>query len=99
MNTHATYVRDTGFDCEDSLARILPKTLRSEMRNEFAALWIERTHMLHLAVTEAASLAGTTGFPELFLPALAREKAEALARWNSRQRTVLRQSATIARSV
>ena len=72
-------------DCHDEVARVLPPKLRDAIRTKFAALWERRPHLLHLAVTEAAALAERTGFPQLFLPALALEKAEAAAAWHLRQ--------------
>ena len=75
------------FDCDNALARLLPQKLLLMMRAEFSEVWENRRHMLHLAMTEAAALAGQTRFPELLLPMLALEKAEALAAWNRRQRT------------
>lgn len=76
------------FHCDTALARLLPQKLLLMMRAEFSEVWESRRHMLHLAMTEAAALAGQTRFPELFLPALALEKAEALAAWNRRQQTL-----------
>lgn len=76
------------FDCDTVLARLLPQKLLAMMRAEFSEVWESRRHMLHLAMTEAAALAGQTRFPELLLPALALEKAETLAAWNRRQQTL-----------
>lgn len=72
-------------DCHDAVTRLLPPNLRNTIPTKFAALWDRRPHLLHLAVTEAAALAERTGFPQLFLPVLALEKAEAAAAWHSRQ--------------
>lgn len=73
-------------DCQDEVARLLPPRLREVIRTKFASLWERRPHLLHLAITEAAALAERTGFPQLFLPALALEKVEAAAAWHLRQR-------------
>jgi len=73
-------------DCQDEVARILPPRLREVVRTKFASLWERRPHLLHLAITEAAALAERTGYPQLFLPTLALEKAEAAAAWHLRQR-------------
>jgi hypothetical protein len=72
-------------DCQVEVARVLPVSLREVFRTKFATLWERRPHLLHLAITEAAALAERTGFPQLFLPALALEKAEAAAAWHLRQ--------------
>jgi hypothetical protein len=76
-------------DCHDDVARVLPPKLREIIRTKFAALWERRPHLLHLAITEAVALAERTGFPQLFLPALALEKAEAAAAWHLRQQHTL----------
>lgn len=73
-------------DCQDEVARVLPPRVRELIRMKFASLWERRPHLLHLAITEAAALAERTGFPQLFLPALALEKVEAAAAWHLRQR-------------
>ena len=72
-------------DCHDEVTRALPPRLGEMIRTRFASLWEWRPHLLHLAITEAAALAERTGYPHLFLPALAMEKVEAAAAWHSRQ--------------
>jgi hypothetical protein len=74
-------------DCHDEVTRALPPRLGEMIRTKFASLWEWRPHLLHLAVTEATALAVRTGYPQLFLPALALEKVEAAAAWHRRQRT------------
>jgi len=76
-------------DCQDEVAHLLPPALRELIRTRFASLWERRPHLLHLAITEAAALAERTGFPQLFLPALALEKAEAASAWHLRQQHTL----------
>jgi len=73
-------------DCQNEIARLLPPRLREVIRMKFASLWERRPHLLHLAITEAAALAERTGYPQLFLPALALEKVEAASAWHLRQR-------------
>jgi hypothetical protein len=73
-------------DCHDEVEHVLPPNLVELIRTKFAALWEQRPHLLHLAVTEATALANGTGFPQLFLPALALEKAESASYWHRRQR-------------
>ena len=74
-------------DCHDAVTRALPPRLGKMIRTKFASLWERRPHLLHLAITEAAALAERTGYPQLFLPALALEKVEAAAAWHRRQQT------------
>ena len=51
-------------------------------------------HLLRLALFEADSLAQQTGFPSLFFPQLALEKAQNAVRWQSRQQMLLRSNTT-----
>jgi len=44
--------------------------------------------LLQLALTEAEALAWDTGFPQLFFPALAQEKARSVAAWSQRQQWI-----------
>jgi hypothetical protein len=55
---------------------------------EFSGAVNGRGHLLELAVNEAEALAWQTEFPSLFFPALAEEKAHAVARWAEHQRYV-----------
>ena len=52
--------------------------------------------MLQLALNEAEALAWQTGYPHLVFPALAMEKAQEVARWNQRQRSVRRAETSFA---
>lgn len=74
-------------DCHDEVVRVLPASLGQLIRTQFTSLWERRPHLLHLAITEASALAEHTGYPQLFLPALALEKVEAAAAWHRRQQT------------
>lgn len=51
---------------------------------------------LRQAINEADSLAATTPFPSLFLPALAEEKVQLAYAWNSRQRAIREQTWALA---
>jgi hypothetical protein len=44
--------------------------------------------MLRLVLNEAEALAWQTDYPHLVFPALAMEKAQGLAAWNARQRSI-----------
>ena len=76
---------DHTHDCHDEVTRVLPPRVGEMIRTRFTSLWERRPHLLHLAITEATALAGGTGYPQLFLPALALEKVEAAAAWHRRQ--------------
>ena len=55
---------------------------------EFSGRLEDHEHLLHLALNEAESLAWESGFPQLVFPTLATEKAQAVAAWHTRQRSV-----------
>lgn len=57
---------------------------------EFQETRAAQSHLLELALNEAEALAWETGYPHLFFPALAREKALAVSAWNARQQGMLR---------
>lgn len=52
--------------------------------------------LLRLAMNEAEALAWQTGVPELVFPALALEKAQTLAAWQVRQRSVQQTEVALA---
>jgi hypothetical protein len=58
------------------------------IRHNFAVLREEQPHLLHLALNEAEALAWQTGFPALVFPELALEKANRVAEWHERQRSM-----------
>ena len=47
-------------------------------------------HLLRLALNEAEAIAWETEFPHLVFPMLAMEKAQAVAAWHARQRSMRR---------
>lgn len=73
----------TGVDCQRVLqgfARVKRSLLRGS-GNDFDRL-------LQLAINEAEALAWESGFPHLLFPALAEEKARAVAEWQVRQEAI-----------
>jgi len=72
--------------CRKLLAQ-LEKTktaIAAEFREAFGA----PEQLLHLALNEAEALAWQTEYPFLVFPALATEKAQAVANWQARQRSI-----------
>ena len=53
---------------------------------EFREALGAQDHLLRLALNEAEALAWQTAYPHLVFPALAAEKAQAVATWHARQR-------------
>lgn len=77
--------------CRKLLAQI--SDVKSQVLAEFQDRVAGQQRLLELAVNEAEALAWQTDFPHLFFPALAAEKATAVAGWNSRQAWMRRQGA------
>ena len=72
--------------CQKLLGQIenTKNNLLAEFRDTVAA----PEQLLRLALSEAEALAWQSGFPQLIFPALAREKAQAVAAWDEHQRTI-----------
>ncbi len=73
--------------CRKFLAQI--ENVKEQVKDEFRDRVEEHQHLLDLAVNEAEALAWQTGFPQLFFPTLATEKARAVAGWHVQQRRLL----------
>lgn len=78
--------------CTASCQKLISKIqiTKRALLNEFRQRVNTQDRMLQLALNEAEALACDTGFPILTFPILAREKAEAVAAWISRQQAVRR---------
>ncbi len=61
---------------------------REQILQEYLAQTGEDSRLLRLALNEAEALAWNTGFPHLFFPQLAQEKAETTIAWQRRQRSL-----------
>jgi hypothetical protein len=71
------------------------QSIKTGLLKEFHPVY-RQGRMVELALNEAEALAHDTGFPLLVFPALAREKVEAVAAWNRRQRMVRRRVLSFA---
>src|SRR5689334_8895916 len=78
-----------------ALRELVAKVKRTVL-DDYTDLTGEHTGILKLALNEAEALAWDTNFPELFYPALAKEKAESALTWHRRQRSVRRTAAQLA---
>jgi len=74
--------------CRNLLAQL--ENVKANVVAEFRDKLEEHQHVLELAVNEAEALAWQTGFPQLFFPTLATEKARAVAGWHRQQRLIQR---------
>ena len=75
--------RPTRRDVRDSIA-----TVRALIEREYWWLHRELPRVFQLALNEAEALAWQSGYPHLFFPALAWEKAATVAQWHLRQQTI-----------
>jgi hypothetical protein len=72
------------------------ESVKRRVFNEFQGVLSANEQLLRLALFEADVLARQTGIPELVFPLLATEKAQSAARWQFRQKYLLRNSAGYA---
>lgn len=70
--------------------------IKRALLEDYAQRAGEHQKLLRLALNEAEALAWSTGFPHLFFPTLANEKAEAALAWHRRQRAVRRTAIELA---
>ena len=72
--------------CRILLAQI--EKTKKAIFDEFRELFEAPEHLLHLALNEAEALAWQTDYPHFIFPALAAEKAQAIAAWHARQQSM-----------
>ncbi len=70
--------------------------VKNEVFAEFQSVLGANEQLLRLALIEADALARQTDYPHLFFPLLATEKAQNAARWQFRQRFLLRSNSSYA---
>ncbi|SRR6266496_5915936 len=89
MNTtNQTFVGACAVSCQKLITQI--KKVRDTILAEFRGTLGAPERLLQLALNEAEALAWETEFPHLVFPVLATEKAEAVAAWENRQRSLRR---------
>ena len=91
--TQGVITNDNDMNSQPTRTPGLPPSVaavRTLLEQEFSSLHWQQPRLFRLALNEAEALAWQTGFPHLFFPALAREKALALAAWHSRQQAIRR---------
>jgi len=74
--------------CRKLLAQI--ESAKTRVLAEFRERLEEHEHLLDLAVNEAEALSWESGYPQLFFPVLAVEKAQTVADWHARQQHLRR---------
>ncbi len=83
--------------CKQLLAGI--ESVRNKIANEFQQTLELHGQSLQLALNEAEALAWQTDYPHLLFPALALEKVQAVAAWQTRQRSLHQQRSVFAEAV
>jgi hypothetical protein len=86
-----------GVRCVASCRRLLAQIedVRDQVAGEFRDRLEEHKHVLDLALNEAEALAWESGFPQLFFPVLATEKASAVTGWHVRQQSLRQRTAPL----
>lgn len=79
--------------CRKLLAQI--EDVREQVVAEFRDQLEDHKHVLDLALNEAEALAWESGFPQLFFPTLATEKASAVSGWHLRQQSLRQRTAPV----
>jgi hypothetical protein len=76
--------------CVNSCRKLLVQIQKAKdaIQREFRDAFSVPEPMLHLALNEAEALAWETEYPYLVFPALATEKAQAVAKWQVRQQAI-----------
>lgn len=84
--------------CLDSCQKLLAQieAAKDAVLAEFNETRQAHEHLLQLALTEAEALAWEAGYPHLLFPALAQEKARAVAAWIDRQQLIHRKEQGLA---
>jgi len=88
VNNHMNFGVRCVASCRKLLAQI--ENVREQVVAEFRDRLDEHKPVLDLALNEAEALAWQSGFPQLFFPVLATEKASAVAGWHVRQQSLRR---------
>jgi hypothetical protein len=83
VNNHMNFGVRCVASCRKLLAQI--ENVREQVVSEFRDRLDENKHVLDLALNEAEALAWASGYPQLFFPTLATEKASAVSGWHQRQ--------------
>ena len=93
VNTQDNFGTRCVASCRKILAHI--EDVRDQVVAEFSHRLDSDKHMLDLALNEAEALAWDSGFPQLFFPTLATEKARAVTGWHVRQQYLRQRTATL----
>jgi hypothetical protein len=89
--------KNFGGRCVASCRKLLAQLegVREQVVAEFRDRLDGHKHVLDLALNEAEALAWESGFPQLFFPTLATEKASAVTGWHLRQQSLRQRTAPL----
>jgi len=93
MNSQLNFGGRCVASCRKVLAQL--ENVKAQVMAEFRDRLDDHQHVLDLAVNEAEALAWQTGFPQLFFPTLATEKARAVTGWHQRQQSLRQRTAPL----
>ena len=90
-----------GGRCVDCYRKVLAQIedVKEQVVAEFRDRLDDNKRILDLALNEAEALARDTDYPHLLFPALAVEKVQAVATWQSRQQSLRRHHSVFAEAV
>jgi len=90
--------RTLGNRCMESCRKLLAgiDATRNRIANEFHETLEANGRLVQLALNEAEALAWQTDYPHLLFPALAVEKVQSVAAWQTRQKSLHRRQPTFA---
>jgi hypothetical protein len=97
MNRHVVSTRQRlGSACLRSCRKLFAQiaTTKARIHEQFRARLGENDRLLRLVLNEAEAVAWETEFPHLFFPTLAVEMARTAARWQERQISMTKRSAS-----
>lgn len=94
FNVEPTLAKRCVQSCKKLLTGI--KQARNRIANEFHETVKTHGQLVQLALNEAEAIAWQTAYPHLLFPALAVEKVQAVAAWQTRQQSVQRRHALFA---
>ena len=98
INENLTVEQTLTHRCVQSCKQLLAgvRETKNRIAGEFHETLKAHDHLLQLALNEAEALAWQTAYPHLLFPALAVEKVQAVAAWQTRQRSVQRRHSVFA---
>ncbi len=96
LNATQTVANRCVQSCKKLLASV--DATRNRIANEFHETLEANGQLVQLALNEAEALAWQTTYPHLLFPALAMEKVQSVAAWQTRQQSLQRRHSLFAKA-